>query len=277
MNTIVEPTYRAVFAVTFARFFSPFTLFVWLALWVTAVMAGPFGTYETMSVTIRVVYWGVIAASGITLGYTSFALTLCCLKSERNLAFPLLGAGVMTLIYAPFVAATQKILTIYSISLKVSSVAIIINIFVITAAVFIFRRFLWAGPQPRSFDQVLEVRSHEENPSAPEPRLMRRLPEGVKGPVLRLSANDHHVEVVTSNGHKALRMRMLDAIDEMEPVQGMCVHRSHWVALDAIARVEKINAHKICVHLINGDEIPVSRKYRDHLVKAGLVESFEVV
>jgi DNA-binding LytR/AlgR family response regulator len=86
-----------------------------------------------------------------------------------------------------------------------------------------------------------------------------------------LTAKNHYVEVVTDKGSTTIRMRLADAIDEMEPVEGYCVHRSHWVARSAINAVERENAQKIFVLLSNGDRIPVSRKYRPNLEKTGLV------
>ena len=89
--------------------------------------------------------------------------------------------------------------------------------------------------------------------------------------MLRLTANDHFVEIATDNGAETLRMRLVDAIDEMEPVNGYCVHRSHWVSHEAIDRIERENSHKIFVILNNNDRIPVSRKYRINLENAGWI------
>ena len=105
---------------------------------------------------------------------------------------------------------------------------------------------------------------------APQPRLHRRLPADFTGRVLRLTVRDHFVDVVTTDGTFTLRSRFADAIDEMEPVVGHCTHRSHWVARDAIESVERAGG-KIHLRLVNGDRVPVSRKYRPGLEKAGLV------
>ncbi|GGH31975.1 transcriptional regulator, LytTR family [Cribrihabitans marinus] len=105
---------------------------------------------------------------------------------------------------------------------------------------------------------------------APQPRLHRRLPDDFTGRVLRLTVRDHFVDVVTTDGTFTVRSRFADAIDEMEPVVGHCTHRSHWVARDAIESVERAGG-KIHLRLVNGDRVPVSRKYRPGLEKAGLV------
>lgn len=106
-----------------------------------------------------------------------------------------------------------------------------------------------------------------------EVRLVRRLPEDVAGDVLSLTASNHHVDVTTTQGRATLRLRLSDAIGEMEGVEGFCIHRSHWVSQDAILEVKRLNAQKIVVVLKNGDELPVSRKYRVNLETAGLFES----
>ncbi len=102
------------------------------------------------------------------------------------------------------------------------------------------------------------------------PRLCRRLPNTFDGQILRLTVRDHNVDVVTTEGTITIRSRFGDAIDEMDPVKGHCTHRSHWVTEDAIESVER-EAGKIHIRLINGDLVPVSRKYRPVLEEAGVI------
>lgn len=102
------------------------------------------------------------------------------------------------------------------------------------------------------------------------PRLVRRLPEDFSGDILRLSARGHHVDVVTTQGVYTVRLRLSDAMDEMDPVIGHCAHRSHWVTEAAVEGVEKAGG-KLFLRLCNGDLVPVSRKYKPNLEAAGLV------
>lgn len=102
------------------------------------------------------------------------------------------------------------------------------------------------------------------------PRLVRRLPQGMDAQILRLTVRDHCVDVVTSAGTHTIRSRFADAIQEMEPIAGHCTHRSHWVTQAAIESIER-HAGKIQIRLINGDLVPVSRKYKPDLEKAGLL------
>ncbi|SHE87595.1 transcriptional regulator, LytTR family [Ruegeria intermedia] len=111
--------------------------------------------------------------------------------------------------------------------------------------------------------------SAEQRPTE-SARLVRRLPEGFSGDILRLSARGHHVDVVTTQGVFTVRLRLSDAVVEMDPVVGHCAHRSHWVAEAAVEGVEKAGG-KLFLRLCNGDLVPVSRKYKPDLEAAGLV------
>jgi len=110
----------------------------------------------------------------------------------------------------------------------------------------------------------------EEAETKAGPRLMRRLPANCDGHVIRLNVTDHQVKVVTTDGEFSVRLRFGDAIDEMDPVDGYCTHRSHWVARGAVSGWERENGKTYLV-LVNGDKVPVSRTYRPGLEEAGLL------
>ena len=120
------------------------------------------------------------------------------------------------------------------------------------------------------------VRGH--NPAEPsevrglpmQPRLAKRLPDKFSGRIFRLTVRDHFVDVVTSEGTFTIRSRFTDAIAEMEPVEGHCTHRSHWVVDDAIQGVER-QAGKTFLRLRNNDLVPVSRKYKPKLETDGVI------
>lgn len=116
---------------------------------------------------------------------------------------------------------------------------------------------------------------HRRDQSAPEtapqkPRLNARLPATFQGQIYRLSGRDHLVDVVTSEGTFTLRLRLSDAIAEMDPVPGHCTHRSHWVADAAIAGVGQADG-RTYLRLRNDDLVPVSRKYKPMLKADGLI------
>ncbi|WP_371226373.1 LytTR family DNA-binding domain-containing protein [Roseovarius sp. 2305UL8-3] len=256
---------RKSFAVTYERLFSPITGFIFAVCWLGTVVAGPFGTYEAMDWELRTFYWFCVVAGAIFLGFGVYALSVALVGLERPWTTDLLASMIMTVVFAPCVFGLRMYLAQFADGLYVNGSAITANTFILSVAIFALRRRL----QPCPTDEELITAARER--AMVEPRLLRRLPPELRAPVLRLSANDHHVEVATEMGRATLRLRLTDAINEMEPVEGMCTHRSHWVALAAIVGVDRGDRQKTLVVLSNGDRIPVSRKYRPALEEAGIV------
>ena len=86
------------------------------------------------------------------------------------------------------------------------------------------------------------------------------LPMEMRGQILAISANDHYIEVQTANGSHLLRMSLAEAINQLPDDVGMQVHRSHWVNLESISKLEVIGT-KNCVVLIGGIKIRVAKSY----------------
>lgn len=93
---------------------------------------------------------------------------------------------------------------------------------------------------------------------APRPDFVDRLPEGVRGMVLALEAEDHYLRVYTDRGTARIFLRMRDALGELPADSGTAVHRSWWVAHVAMARLER-DGRNHNLRLINGLIVPVSR------------------
>jgi hypothetical protein len=95
-----------------------------------------------------------------------------------------------------------------------------------------------------------------EQPS--EARLIERLPPELGGTILALENEDHYVRVHTSLGSDLILIRMRDAVAEMDGVDGMQVHRSWWVAREAVEDVKR-EGRNVRLVLERGLEAPVSR------------------
>jgi DNA-binding LytR/AlgR family response regulator len=110
------------------------------------------------------------------------------------------------------------------------------------------------------------------DPSEPLPdgpaKLLARMSSRLGGEVLALQGEDHYVRVHTPVGSELLLMRMGDAIDELSGVDGERVHRSWWVARDAVGDV-RANGRKLTLTLSNGIEVPVSRDAATRMRRAG--------
>ena len=265
---MVQMNFVSVFAETFRSILPPLTVFIWLTCSILATLSGPFGTYEGMDWPTRTLYWFCIVTAAIVFGYGARALAVVVIGYCRPILFDLFAAGVMALVFGPMVWMARIFFQpdVSGDDLQIERV--VIHTFVIAAGVYVLRRQICAS-EPGAY--------LTNDPSPPHngddrPRLLRRLPEDMRGDVIRLSANDHYVQVVTSRGAEVLRLRLSDAIDEMEPMEGYSTHRSHWVARKAIAGVERENAHKLFLVLTHGDRVPVSRKYRPTLERDGIID-----
>ncbi|HKL65175.1 MAG TPA: LytTR family DNA-binding domain-containing protein [Roseovarius sp.] len=237
-------------------FTSRVTISIWLIGCLVAVVAGPFGTFQTMDFGLRLAYWGTVITSGLVLGALANAVFLTICRGWHPLWIDLKTSVLITTLLAPLIfvlrAGLDPILTCADLSLG----SIWINTGLFVLPIFFLRRQLIGTDKP---------------PDPPRPRLMRRLPGPLQeAGVLRLSARDHTVEVATDHGTSTLRLRLKDAIDEMEPVEGLCTHRSHWVARAAVTG-HIAEGGKLYLTLANGDRVPVSRKYRPRLEELGLV------
>jgi hypothetical protein len=92
-------------------------------------------------------------------------------------------------------------------------------------------------------------------PPPPSPLEMNAWPDD---PVLRVQADDHYLHVTTLRGTSLIRGRMKDALARLQTVDGLQVHRSHWIANEAVARVA-LRGRDYYVRLKDGTEIPVGR------------------
>jgi hypothetical protein len=99
-------------------------------------------------------------------------------------------------------------------------------------------------------------------PSAPPPpKFLERIPLKLRGGELwAVEAEDHYLRLHTSKGQDLILMRLADAVDELDGIDGAQVHRSWWVARDAIADARRGDG-RATLTLKDGSEVPVSRPY----------------
>lgn len=230
---------------------------LWFLIATLAGLAGPFGTFR-FAFGLRLVFWAALVVGAALIG----RLCLWCvarLFRGRDLRpwSDLLMVGLMTLIYAPLVWALTEGLLLRGSPERAQFWAIAAYVLALSAGGLAILRL------------AAVLRPAEPQPPRP-PRLQRRLPEGFRGPILRLTVRDHFVDVVSAEDSHRIRLRFGDAIAEMDTVEGFCTHRSHWVARQAVSGVRR-EGGRTFLQLSNGDEVPVSRKYRPQLEAAGLL------
>ena len=234
--------------------------------------SGPFGTLGLGPYSYRVVFWVVIVFGSVCLGrlcrhaIDRFMAQVGALKQDLVIVL------AMTALVTPLLWGFVRMMA--GNTLMVSFWGSAQYVVVVTAGFCVLRRSLpgtelqWYFSPYRVEEQPAELKASAIGNVLP--RLARRLPGDFVHPILRLTVDDHLVEVVGTEGAARLRMRFADAVDEMEPVEGFCTHRSHWVARSAFSCVVREDG-QLRVRLINGDLVPVSRKYRKNLEELDLI------
>jgi hypothetical protein len=219
--------------------------------------AGPFGTFETLPVAGRVVYW--VAIVFLTYG-SGFGLALLgdglwgkgrpvWLRVVIQIATAGLGTSVVVALVNLVVFGTSN-LDAWGIA------AVVAQSFAVSAAV-VAVSFLASRPDPT------------RSPAGPPP-ILERVPLGQRGALLALSVEDHYVDIVTERGKTLVLMRLADAMREADGVPGLQIHRSHWVASAAVVKAHRSEG-KVTLELTNGMRLPVSRGYLPAAKEAGLV------
>lgn len=238
---------------------------------------GPFGTYA-MPVGLRLAYWvgfiiigyAIFRPVSISAGWlresTGISIWAAELLSTAVAALPLtflIGFAISGMRFDPLFFGNQFLL------LYVQCAAIGFGI-------FLFMRMLF-GADSKAQEQETLV-----NEEVPEPKpitsdqipvltkLHERLAPGFLSPIIALGVEDHYVRVHGAERTEMLLMRLRDAIPETHPQEGMQVHRSWWVARDAVL-TSKRDGRNLRLSLSGGLEVPVSRAYVTKLKQTGWI------
>lgn len=108
-------------------------------------------------------------------------------------------------------------------------------------------------------------------PGPSPPRFLERLPLKLRGAeVWAVEAEDHYLRLHTSKGQDLILLRLADAVGELEGVEGAQVHRSWWVAREAIVEARRGDGRAVLT-LKDGAQVPVSRTYARLLRERGWI------
>lgn len=118
-----------------------------------------------------------------------------------------------------------------------------------------------AAPAPHSADT-------SPLPALPE-LIAEKLPVRLRqARLVAIEAEDHYLRIHTDRGSDLILMRLSDAVAELEGLEGAQVHRSWWVARDAVRHARRADG-RATLTLEGGLTVPVSRRYARALREAG--------
>jgi len=277
-DRLLHLTLREMQALLFSPRFWGVILVVSLVLGIT----GPFGTYEQLDLMPRLAYWLALALATFAVGYLSIKLTLGTLlgaAGTRPLRSAIAGiaAGVPV---ALVVLAFNLSLFGGPVSHAADIAKLFINCSLIAAAISFLTTLAGSSPSREVTTGAAPPAAQQEQATADQlvspapaqpmrPPLIDRLPHAARGKLAYLSMQDHYVEVHTDKGTTLVLMRLADAIREAGDIAGLQIHRSHWVALDAVTGSRRKDG-KLFLKLADDALLPVSRSYADAVRKAGL-------
>jgi DNA-binding LytR/AlgR family response regulator len=78
--------------------------------------------------------------------------------------------------------------------------------------------------------------------------------------ILAVSSEDHYLRVYTDRGEALILMRLYDAINALEGIEGSQVHRSWWLARNAVDATIRLDGRP-AFRLKNGQTVPISRTF----------------
>ncbi|MFD1196358.1 LytTR family DNA-binding domain-containing protein [Seohaeicola saemankumensis] len=225
-----------------------------------AAVAGPYYTLERLNFAERLVNWGVIIGPSAVL--MTFLSALAHRVTEAwgwNWALVALLAGI------------GGILPVLAIVWLAGGLAAGFGIGgpgIATLAAYVAPSVIGVTLAVNAYIEVQD-RMTPAAPAMPAPRqpevvatvLQGKLPHHLGREIVALRAQDHYLEVTTAKGQCMVLMRLGDAVRDLEGVNGMQVHRSWWISLDHVARVEK-GANGPEVVMRDGQRVPVGRSYR---------------
>ncbi len=97
-----------------------------------------------------------------------------------------------------------------------------------------------------------------------------KVPRALGHDLVSLSAEQHYLRVHTTRGKSLILFPISRAVDAVARLDGMRIHRSHWVALRHVAGLRRDGATLVC-DLSDGRSLPVSRN-NQKIVQARLAE-----
>ncbi|WP_374619334.1 LytTR family DNA-binding domain-containing protein [Devosia sp.] len=230
-------------------------------------ITGPFGTFASLETVPRLAYWLAVAVGTYGTGMlvslfiiNAFGMTIRAAWA-RVLVFGTITGVPVTLVVlllnmVTFGAGWRH--AIDPMTLWLDSTLVGFGVMAISE--------ILGGSLRRPTET--EAAANAAAPSSPA--ILERVPLPQRGALWALIVQDHYVEVLTERGRTLVLMRLSDAIRETAGVRGLQIHRSHWVALEAVRRVVREDG-KPAAELPDGRRLGISRSYLAAAREAGLV------
>lgn len=241
-------------------------LVVMVGLGVVLAALGPFGSFVIGGFGARLAYWVPAAL----IGYAIFRpTTLAALMIARRLDLPELGAALVGTLLAAIPATLAiaffggfrpgpqpRFEELFSLYVNVGLIGLLVMaIFVLLGRATALPATRPVAPPPAELASV----------RAP---FLDRLPPAWADRLIALEMEDHYVRAHGPDASTLILLRMRDAEAELAGIDGLRIHRSWWVARNAVEQVLR-DGRGTKLRLTNGLEPPIARDRLAALKAAG--------
>lgn len=234
---------------------------------------GPFGTFDLLPATTRLPYWLIVVSANWLLA-DAILRRVDTLGGARlpvpRLLVPLLGACFAAVPATGIVALANGL---SGIGWPEDVALLVLQVLVLLAAIALpvytwedMRERMEAGPDLALADPTEQVVEGPTQERAGLSLFAARLAGPIDGRLLCLEMQDHYLIVHHTSGSEMILCRMEDASRELEGL-GRRVHRSWWVAADAVTGTER-EGQRTLLRLSDERLVPVGRSFRADLRSA---------
>lgn len=230
------------------------------AIGVALGFLGPFGTYADLTPVERYSYW--------------IGLTLLMWLQDLTAFWALRRADQVRALPIWFQAALAALIGAIPTTFEVAYVEGLLRVGDVLTPISLMETFWSVAAVSLAVFTPLAVLGESRRRGAPAaPELASRLPPQLDAGIIALSAEDHYLRVYTERGDTLIHYRFSDAVRALGAA-GVQVHRSWWVAKNAVERIERESSRHVLV-LTGGVRVPVSRTYGLAARQAGLIPERE--
>lgn len=227
-----------------------------VALGLFLTFLGPFGTQIALSPGPRMIFWVALVGTGYLLA----------LAASRLIGGRPRQTAIRALVVAALSALPQTFIVGWALVQirpgRVIAIGDLPMLFLAAGSIQLIIALVQLWTASGSNNRALPLAPGEEAGRQAHGRITPSL----RGDLVALEAEDHYVRVHHGSGSTLILHRFGDAIAEVEPTNGVQVHRGWWVARDAVAGTF-VRDGKRWLIMNNGLQIPVSRTHLRRVIE----------
>ena len=232
-----------------------------LGIGLLLALLGPFGSY-LLPFGDRLAMWLVTSFAAAEICRSAILLSLA---AWRGLPWPVAASIGLTIAVLPLgavVLLTVGLIGGYWFGRSGNLLVLAGQVWLLTLTIGLGWSWIAHGLRPEPAPPAPPDGGAQASP------FLDRLPAHLGRDLLCLAMEDHYVRAHTSQGSTLILMRLRDAVAELGGLAGRQVHRSYWVAENAVQRIER-RGDALRLLLKNGLAVPVSRRHVPELRAAG--------